>query len=335
MPDSLTILRTPHLRLAKLVRGDGSIIGYDNAKHFDLAEVAIADLDHLARILTKLLNRPACCIVRGAIADRARVSGVRRLVYTCRETGEAPTLLDVHRQWISLDVDGVVRPDHIPAADLVACARVAIALLPAEFRKARCIVQATSTHGLKPGSRLRLWFWADRPLSGAELGAWMRGSPVDGSIFRPCQPIYTAAPIFQAGCDHLPSRIAIIDGAGTVLAPPHDVLIPPKPTTPAPPPHIRTGNPDQRITRLIASALRNVQTAGEGQRHYQLRNSARLIGGVIDSAGIGEDAAAQALYDAVKSAGGNAVDGKNAAATIRWGLQIGRAAPIDLGGRAQ
>ena len=335
MIDFLTILHTPHLRLAKLVRGDGSIIGYDNAKHFDMAEVAVADLDHLARILTKLLNRPACCIVRGAIADPARVSSVRRLVYACRETGEAPTLIDVNRRWISLDVDGVVRPDHIPAADLVACAQVAIALLPAEFRKARCIVQATSTHGLKPGSRLRLWFWADRPLSGAELGAWMRGCPVDGSIFRPCQPIYTAAPIFQAKRDHLPSRIAMIDGAETVLAPPHDVLIPPKPPIPAPQPLPNEKPQEPRITRLIATALRNVQTAGEGQRHYQLRNSARLIGGVIDHAGIGAAAAAQALYDAVKSAGGNAVDGKNAAATIRWGLQIGRAAPIDLGGRAQ
>ena len=332
MTDSLTILHTPHLRLAKLVRADGSIIGYDNAKHFDLAELAIADLDHLARILTKLLNRPACCIVRGAIADPARVSGVRRLVYPCRETGEAPTLLDVSRQWISLDVDGVVRPDHIPAADLVACAQVAIALLPTEFRKARCIAQATSAHGLKPGSRLRLWFWADRQLSGAELSAWMRGSPVDGSIFRPCQPIYTAAPIFQATRDHLPSRIAMIDGVELVLAPPHDVLIPPLPPIPAPPRRIT--NSDTRTQRMIATALMKVETAGEGQRHYQLRNSARLIGGMLDQAGIGEDQARQALYAAVMRAGGSAVKGQNADATIRWGLQAGRTAPLDIGGRA-
>jgi len=257
---------------------------------------------------------------------------VRRLIHLDTETGDLPTIRDTNRRWVGLDVEGVTRPDDIPAADLAGCAAVAIRLLPGEFHSARCIVQATSGHGLKPGSRLRLWYWANRPLSGTELSYWLRRSPVDCCLFRAAQPTYTAAPIFETGCDHLPSRMTMLDGAEMVEAPEQEQLQPAK--VAPPPPRARRPASNTEVERMIAAALFKVEMAGEGQRHQRLRAAARTIGGILDQAGIGEQEAAQALYEAVRRAGGDAVDGRNAAGTIAWGLAKGRAAPLDLGGRA-
>ena len=69
--------------------------------------------------------------------------------------------------------------------------------LPEEFWTADCIVQATAGHGIKPGMRLRLWFWLSRPLGRGELDRWFANSPVDRSVFRTVQAIYTAAPVFE------------------------------------------------------------------------------------------------------------------------------------------
>ena len=40
--------------------------------------------------------------------------------------------------------------------------------LPSAFAEAEGIVQASAGHGIKPDIRLRLWFWLDRPITGAE-----------------------------------------------------------------------------------------------------------------------------------------------------------------------
>ena len=331
MSDTLTVLHAPYRRLTKVIRADGTINPFDDAKTFDMAEIDIRDLDHLAVILGKLLARPHCCIVRGAIAHPARVRAVRRLLHRCTETGDPPTIRDANRRWIGLDVEGVIRPDDITPADLAGCARHAIALLPGEFHGARCVVQATSGHGLKPGSRLRLWYWADRPLSAAELSHWLRRAPVDTCLFRPAQITYTAAPIFETGRDHLPSRLMVLDGDGTVNAPAAETL---RPAPPAPLP-ARTAMVARGAAaeRLMIAALLKVETAPEGQRHERLRAAARTLGGIMEEAQIGEYEAGQALYEAVRRAGGDAVDGRNAAATIKWGLAKGRAAPLQIGGR--
>jgi hypothetical protein len=167
--ETITILRAHGRRLAKLIRADGSIEDYDSARTFDLFEVQVADLVSLQRLLERLERRQDCCVVRGAIADSARVKGVRRLLYTDPETGDEPTLHEVPRRWVALDFDHLLRPDWIAPADLLGCACVAIRTLPGEFQNAAFVVQATASHGLKPGIRLRLWCWLTRPVSGAEL----------------------------------------------------------------------------------------------------------------------------------------------------------------------
>ena len=329
MTDTITVLKcAPGLRLAKLIKADGAIEPYNQTRHFDIAEVKVSDLDRLSEILQYLLPRPDLCIVRGAVADPDRTRHVRRLLYADKQTGDSPTIRDTNHCWIGLDVEGVARPDDVDAADLVACAQLAIALLPGEFRAVRCIVQASASHGLKPGCRLRLWFWASRPVSGAELSYWMRRSPVDNCLFRPAQITYTASPIFETGVDHLPSRIIGLPGAFAVEVPATPDLRPPAPSDRPVTARVRPG--DTSAERIIARSLFKVANAGMGEKHYRLRAAARTIGGLIEQAGISKSEATDALMDAVRRAGGVEINDRNASATIAWGLNIGAQSPLRM-----
>jgi hypothetical protein len=218
MSDAITILRAHGRRLAKVIHDDGTIDNFDKAKTFDLTEVSIDDLDAALRLLRRLERRSDCCVVRGAIADVNRTKGVRRI---CQPDREYPlTLREQPRRWVALDIDSLPIPNWIDPVDLIACACVAIRALPKPFRVARCIVQATASHGLKPGARLRLWFWLSRPVSSSELKFWLRLAPVDHKIFGAAQIHYTAAPLFLSGAsDPLPKRIDIIPGDEAVLVP--------------------------------------------------------------------------------------------------------------------
>jgi len=226
--DFLTILRSHGPRLAKRFGAGGGIESYDAARLFDLFEWPISNLDALAPVLHLLLTMPNCAVVRGAILDPARTVRVRRLLHADVETGEAATLREAPRTWLALDVEGVARPSAVPAADLNACYREVVRMLPASFAGARCVVQASGSHGIKPDIRLRLWFWCDRPVSGAELKRWLRGSPADPSVFGAAQLIYTAAPVFAAGArDPLPQRIIEVPGGEVVPVPDAEKLAPP------------------------------------------------------------------------------------------------------------
>jgi len=330
MTDTVTIMRSRTRRLAKLIRANGQVEDYDQAKTFDLATMAVSDLESMGTILRYLMNRPDLCIVRGAIADQDHSMRVRRLYHADKETGEGPTLRAADHHWIGLDVEGVGRPDDVPATDLMACAQLAIWMLPGEFHRSRCIVQASASHGIKPGCRLRLWYWASRPVSGAELTYWMRRSPVDPCLFRPAQITYTASPLFETGIDHLPTRIADIQGDPYVEVPEPDALRPP--AAPERPPAARQRQGDTPAHRIIARALCRLEGATEGERHRRLRAASYTIGGLLVQAGINEAEAARVLLDAVKRAGGARVVDRNAAATIAWGLDRGRQAPLTIGG---
>src|SRR5205823_11930904 len=142
-----------------------------------LMEQPIADLAALDRLLRFLDQRRDCAVMRGTPADPTRVKGVRRLLYTDRDTGEVPTLVEAPRLWVALDIDGMPRPDWIHPTDLLACGCVAIRKLPAEFAQATFVVQATASLGLKPGIRIRLWACLSRPLTGAELSYWLISVP--------------------------------------------------------------------------------------------------------------------------------------------------------------
>jgi hypothetical protein len=140
------------------------------------------------------------------------------------------------RHWIPLDLDALVAPDWLdPFDDPDQTVEFAVGHLPAEFQGVTVRWTFTSCHGVKPGRRLRLFFWADRPLEDRELKAWLGARlpqdgvsrrkwpqryPVDLSIFSPAQPIYVASPIFEGMIDPVPLRSWLWRGDRDCVTPP-------------------------------------------------------------------------------------------------------------------
>jgi hypothetical protein len=224
--DTLTILRSAGPPLAKLIHADGRVTTSDAALYFDMHAKSITDMEELETTLRVLIRLSTCAVVRGAIADPDRTIKVRRLIHPRSRTGDPPTLCDVPRSWLALDVEGIELPHGVAATDLVSCYRAALQTLPSAFAAASCIVQASGGHGLKPDIRLRLWFWCNRPVTGNELRQWLQGTPCDMAVFNAAQLIFTAAPIFLEGTpDHLPERIVRVVGKPTVSVPPPEAFV--------------------------------------------------------------------------------------------------------------
>jgi hypothetical protein len=304
MTDTITIIRARRgRRLAKLICADGVIEDYDSSFTYDLFPHPVADLDALHRLLHHLLHRPDCAAVRGVPIDPNRCINVRRLAFPCKKTGEAPTLRPEPHAWIALDLDGVDRPEGVRPADLIGCATAAVQRLPAAFHGVRCIVQASASHGIKPGCRLRLWYWLDRFSSDAELRRWLRGTPADPSVFRTVQPIYTAAPVFAPGVDdHLPQRITMMRGQALVPVPPAEALAPPPPRPVAPMPAAGSPGSGGYAAAALNNAAVRVQSAPVGQRHGRILREAVGLARFI-AAGL---LSTRDVTDTLRGAGANA-----------------------------
>jgi hypothetical protein len=282
--EMITILHSHGRRMAKLICADGTIFGYDAAKTFDLFERPVNDLPQIAWWLNWLSDRSDYCVVRGAILDSARALGVRRLLHPDHESGDSPTLRAVARRWLALDFDHLPRPESVQPADLVACAAVAIERLPAAFRGVACVVQATASHGIKPGIRLRLWFWLDRAATGAELKIWLRLAPVDMSVFGGAQPIYTAAPIFIDGATSpIPVRLTMLPGEAAVRVPPPDTLAARAITAPLGASQAAASMVGGQSFAVLSRAAVRISRATEGTRHSTLlaeaSSLARMVAG--------------------------------------------------------
>jgi putative DNA primase/helicase len=264
--DSITVVRSRGPRLAKLVHPGGVVDSYDACRTVDLFDVSVDGLGALEEALRELQSRWDCAVVRGGIVDPARTSGVRRLLHADSDTGEPPTLVDVPRQWLPLDIDGLPVPPGFDLSDLLACGRVACAALPAAFHDVTLLVQATGSHAVVPGLHLRLWGWLSRPITNAEAKAWLKGAPVDHSVFNAAQLIYTAAPLFAAGmADPLPERIAVRFGRNDVVPVPDAALLtPPRRSCPPAPGHIRAS---AYASNVLAQTAARILTAARGQRH--------------------------------------------------------------------
>jgi len=122
--DTITVLRARGRRLAKRLHPDGHVDGYDRARTVDAFTVPIPDLAATLTLLRRLLSRPDCCVVRGALLTGDRATGIRRLLHPDERTGDLPTLRDVPRRWLALDMEGVPLPPNLPPADLAGCAHM-------------------------------------------------------------------------------------------------------------------------------------------------------------------------------------------------------------------
>ncbi|APT57145.1 hypothetical protein RGI145_08595 [Roseomonas gilardii] len=323
-PLGLTVITTRGPRLAKTYdAATGEWTAYDKARTVNLREVVMDGLPKLAALLQRLSGQPRRAIVRGAIADPARVEGVRRLLHPDTRTGEAATLRDACRAWVALDLDGLPAPAGLDPSDLEACGVAARAALPRAFHGAACVVNATAGHGVKPGLRLRLWFLLDRPLTGAEAKRWLAGrGGLDVSTLNPAQVIYTAAPVFQGMRDPLPCRVALLGGHERVQPPPPEALLAPRPR---PEPRLL---PKGRVGDALAEmqrreAARRIITAPEGRRHAAAVGAAAGLAGLVRHGRLTEAEATRDIEEALSRATGRQGEG---ARIMSWALRSGAGA---------
>ena len=211
--------------------------------------------------------------------------------------------------------------------DMAGCGAHARACLPSAFHAARCIVVASGSHGIKPGLRLRLWFWMLRPLTGPECKRWLRGAPVDAALFSPAQLTYTAAPMFDGGAaDPLPHRLALLPGTREDVAPPSAGALVPPPPRPLPEAHGSGAGP--YALAALAGAVSRVCGAPERTRHPALLAEARRLARLVDADLLGADAVRQALKGAARQCG---LPDKEADAVIDWALLHPTAAALPAG----
>jgi hypothetical protein len=187
--------------------------------YFSIAETPVSGFDELAAALAELQAKPYSFVVRGRPLDGIDWQrALRRTGGRAEPAGHAGTCgaaLDHNRSGLDTmpaGIDPLFEPDRV--------VEHAVELLPAEFHGCTRFWSFTGSHGIKPGIRLRLWFWADRPVEDRELKVWLRDSPVDLSLYSPAQPTYTAAPIFVGMRDPVPYRYGTWTGYSDTVTPP-------------------------------------------------------------------------------------------------------------------
>ena len=227
--DELTIL-TGHGRATKLITPTG-ISSYAAGRWFAVTTVEVAGIAELAHKLTEIeQNHPYSFLIRAKLVVGCDPRRVRRLLHPDPKTGEAPFFEPCPRHWVGLDFDAIELPPGVSGVDLDAVAALAVAKLPEPFRHAARWAQLTGSAGVRPGGRVRLFYWLDRALGRAELKRWLGDVPgLDFATLNDVTPNYVARPIFVGVPDPVPMRSKLI--AGEV-----DAVVVPDLTEPAPEP---------------------------------------------------------------------------------------------------
>jgi hypothetical protein len=145
-----------------------------------------------------------------------------------------PMFEDCPRAWVIFDVDRIPVPEHMTGDwvdDPESSVEHVLSLLPEPFQSATCWWSLSSSAAVpcKTGRevsgtfKLKLAFWLDRALTGAEVKRWMAAekTPVDPAVFNAIQLIYLARPKLGHGLhDPVPRRSGIWQGeADTVEVP--------------------------------------------------------------------------------------------------------------------
>ena len=192
-PDSIVLLTADGRNFTKTFLTDGTERPRDFTKLFDSVEVrSIKDMPKLESLLIELNDRPHAVVIRGAMKKRVKPPFPRT------SSGINATFVDAPRAFLMVDIDGSdfhLPPDWMDHPESVAKGIIE-ADLPKAFHKAGCIVQWSSSMGVKPDTvKVHLWFLLERPLWSIEAKNWLEGR-CDISLFQPVQQHYTAAPIF-------------------------------------------------------------------------------------------------------------------------------------------
>jgi len=203
----ITLLTSAHhTALTKTFSGlDLKVQRFEIGKDFTVSEEPVSDLQSLSELLLRLENEPTQAIIRGSL-----IEGKTNIISRNKETFAATA-----RQWCMIDIDSLEWEGDI--RDQEAMLSYAIQQLPIEFQSVDCYYHFSSSMGIKPGIRVHLWFWLDRPCSDDEMKAWLSSYPVDPHLFNPIQIHLTANPRFvDDATDPYPIRSGLFEaGRGT------------------------------------------------------------------------------------------------------------------------
>lgn len=240
-PDRITIARAyrPRVVMAKVICLDEyGIVDVEPSPHpllWDFEETPVGALQDLGRALVAAAGDPHAVVVRA----KPREPIGRRAIYPEPEYLEyaEPGLVAVPRRWVGFDMDNIPdasTPEDDPAEQpnwdrppALHMPEVGVAIarhrLPPAFRDASCIWQVTASAGFKPGYRLRLWFWLDAFVTGAELEIWCKPAIERGLLdpvtLRECQEHYIGVRVI-GGADPCPQRWGLAAAAA------HEVKVP-------------------------------------------------------------------------------------------------------------
>jgi hypothetical protein len=193
---------------------------YDKGYLFSFSTPPVACLDDLAGVLDSLGRHS--CVIYGRLIEGTSMP-CRRLLNPDAKTGDPATIEDAAHPWLLLDIDKLAIEGDVfdPVTEPERAVEYARSKLPSEFHGARCLWRLTSSAGIgkRDSISMRLGFWLDRPLTGAEAKAWLTGKIADCAIYTPNQVIYAAKPVFTGGrVDPVPKRSGILEGRAAVAS---------------------------------------------------------------------------------------------------------------------
>jgi len=205
--------------------------GYPSIATWTSRTVEVGDIFDIERELNAAA--PQEIVIRGKDREPERV-GVR-----------APRNLDIYGygttrnsarggqhplHWAMIDIDGQAIAGEYDiiednTEDIVD--RVIAEMLPDCFHDVTCIWELSSSAGIKKGISLHIWFWFDRPLTGALLAKYFKqhAPAVDTSVINnDVQPHYITPPVFIGGEDPIqtPRRGLLEREADHVTFPDYD-----------------------------------------------------------------------------------------------------------------
>lgn len=170
---------------------------FAGSKYYTVRSAKVESITGLTKILSRLSDNVDMAYIRGQLNDEGKKSYVSR---------EEINFDDVPRHLIAFDVDSA-ETTYDPIFDTeAACVHWVEEHLPAEFQGASFVYQLTSSAGVKPGLRVRLWFWLETPRTNQEIKPWVKSiksdeNKLDDSLFDSVHLHYTAAPIFEGMSD--------------------------------------------------------------------------------------------------------------------------------------
>ena len=283
---------------------------YDQVTYFNFFESTISSLDELFNLCKRMLDKPRCCFIRARIKDHQKRRHVRR------KYKEDATLVLENCNWFALDVDW---QEQESSGNLVADANSVLLALPSRFANVECFVVASASYGIKPGIRMRMFFWSHNPVSNSDLKRALTGYEkiCDPAIFNPIQPIYTAKPIFSGIDDPVKQRIAWITPLGifsSVVEISADYE------------HYR-GAKEKRYTKakadkFIESALLKLTELTSGDRHNGLISCGYHLGKLVGQEHFERDEVIRRMYEACEYWIGKR-DTKKDMSTIIWAVDRG------------